>query len=170
MGQVRHTRARFAVLLTAAALLTGLLTGCAANPPVAQSATTTTTTTMTGSTIPAPATPNPPTPAVPHKPVDGGRGGDRSTAGPADWPPDLPLPAGTITGSTGSKGQWTVLILAAGSATDVRRAAAAFYTAAGFTAVTESVLNRGNRQITLVVENLDHSGSQTNLVIQVSTT
>jgi len=86
MGQVRHTRGTMAVLLTAAALLTGLLTGCAANPPVAQSATTTT---MTGSTNPALTTTNPPG-AVPHKPFDERRGGDRSTAGPADWPPDLP--------------------------------------------------------------------------------
>jgi hypothetical protein len=169
MGQVRHARSGIAALLTTATLLTGVLTGCAATRPAAPSAASAI---ATGPTIPPPATTTPPTPTV--APTDGGRGGDRSTTGPAgppaDWPQDLPLPAGTITGSTGSKGQWTVLILAAGSATDVRQSAAAVYTAAGFTAVTDSVLNRGNRQITLVVENRDHSATQTNLVIQVSTT
>jgi len=62
-----------------------------------------------------------------------------------------------------------VLILAAGSATDVRRATVAFYSSAGFTAISDSVLNKGNRQITLVVENRDHSATQTNLVIYVTT-
>jgi hypothetical protein len=45
----------------------------------------------------------------------------------------------------------------------------AFYSAAGFTAVSDSVLNKGNRQITLVTENRDHSATQTNLVIGVTT-
>jgi hypothetical protein len=72
-------------------------------------------------------------------------------------------------GSTGSAGRWTVLILAAGSATDVRRSTVALYASAGFTAVSDSVLNKGNRQITLVVENRDHSATQTNLVIGVTT-
>jgi hypothetical protein len=72
-------------------------------------------------------------------------------------------------GSTGSAGRWTVLILAAGSAAEVRRSTVAFYSATGFTAVTDSVLNKGNRQITVVVENRDHSNTQTNLVVGVTT-
>jgi hypothetical protein len=88
---------------------------------------------------------------------------------PADWPADLPVPAGNLSGSTGSAGRWSVLILEAGSAAEVLNSAAAFYSAAGFTPVSDSVLNRGNRQITLVVENLDHSATQTSLMIGVST-
>jgi len=88
---------------------------------------------------------------------------------PADWPTDLPIPAGDIIGSTGSAGRWSVQILAAGSAPQVHQSTVAFYAAAGFAAVTDSVLNRGNRQITLVVENRDHSATQTNLVIGVTT-
>jgi len=105
----------------------------------------------------------------------GGRGSSGSVvqgvAGslPADWPPDLPVPQGDIRGLTGSAGRWTVLILAAGSAAHVRQSTVALYTAAGFTAVTDSVLNKGQRQITLVVENRDHSATQTNLVISVTT-
>ena len=165
MRQVSNARAAMAVLLTAAALLTG----CAATPQAAPGVAATT----TGPTIPLLATTNSHTSTFTQKPSDGGRGGDRSTAAPAgrpaDWPPDLPLPAGTITGSTGSQGRWTVLIVAAGSATEVRQSAAALYVADGFTAISDSVLNRGNRQITLVVENRDHSATQTDLIIQVST-
>jgi hypothetical protein len=105
---------------------------------------------------------------------DRGRGGSRTgsvAAGglPADWPADLPLPRGRIIGSTASAGRWTVLILAVGPAADVRRSTAALYSSAGFTAVSDSVLNKGNRQITLVVENRDHSATETNLVIGVTT-
>jgi hypothetical protein len=62
-----------------------------------------------------------------------------------------------------------VLILAAGSAAHVRQSTLDFYDAAGFTAVSDSVLNKGNRQITLAVENRDHSNTATNLVIAVTT-
>ena len=60
-------------------------------------------------------------------------------------------------------------IVVAGSAPQVHQSTVAFYAAVGFAAVTDSVLNRGNRQITLVVENRDHSATQTNLVIGVTT-
>ena len=79
------------------------------------------------------------------------------------------MPQGSIVGSTGSAGRWTVLILAAGSAAEVRRSTVALYSAAGFTAISDSILNKGNRHITLVVENRDHSATQTNLVIYVTT-
>ncbi|MEO6144783.1 MAG: hypothetical protein ABIP19_12460 [Dermatophilaceae bacterium] len=79
------------------------------------------------------------------------------------------MPSGNIMGSTGSAGRWTVLILAAGSAAEVRQSTVALYSSAGFTAVSDSVLNKRNRQITLAVENRDHSATQTNLVIGVTT-
>jgi hypothetical protein len=63
-----------------------------------------------------------------------------------------------------------VLIVAAGSAAQVRRSTLNFYDGAGFTPVSDSVLNKGNRQITLAVENRDHSATATNLVIAVTTT
>ncbi|HCC39690.1 MAG TPA: hypothetical protein DEQ49_07200 [Arthrobacter bacterium] len=61
------------------------------------------------------------------------------------------------------------MILAPGSAAEVRRSTVAFYSAAGFTSVSDSVLNKGKRQITLVAENRDHSATQTNLMIGVTT-
>jgi hypothetical protein len=62
-----------------------------------------------------------------------------------------------------------VAILAAGSAAEVRRSTIAFYSAMGFKAASDSVLNKGNRHITLVVENRDHSATNTNLLIGVTT-
>jgi hypothetical protein len=156
----------------AVAILTAatLATGCTAthrtappgayHPPVA--------------TISTPATPHiPSATAKVNRDARGGAGHRSSAPGaglPADWPPEIPVPQGTISGSAGSAGRWTVLLVASGSAAEVRRSTLAFYTAAGFTAVSDSVLNSGNRQISLVVENRDHSATETNLVIGVSTT
>ena len=87
---------------------------------------------------------------------------------PPDWPSDLPIPAGDLVGSTGLAGRWSVLIVAPGSAASVLQSTVAFYAGEGFAAVSDSVLNKGNVQITLVVENRDHSATQTNLVIAVT--
>ena len=168
MQRSRYPGAALAVVLVA----TALTAGCAATPqtfPV---------TSGPGATVAAsPARTSPgPSAAAPASGRHGGRGGASggspaaTGALPADWPADLPVPAGTITGSTGSAGRWTVLVLAGGSAAEVRQSAVALYTAAGFTPVSDSVLNKGHRQITLVVENLDHSATQTSLVIAVTTT
>jgi hypothetical protein len=167
MDQIRFPRSALAALISAATLTAG----CAAAPqPVTAPASNAAAPTVSAQANPA----VPPPPAVPNG-GHGGRGGsgNRSSAAgggmPADWPPDLPVPQGSLIGSTGSAGRWTVQLVAAGSAQEVRRSTVAFYSAAGFTAVTDSVLNRGNRQITLVVENRDHSATQTNLLIGVTT-
>jgi hypothetical protein len=170
MDQIRRTRFVLAALLTAATLTAGCSTTPQTLPSNAVS-----TPVPTVSTSPTPTLPT--TSAVPNGTggsESGRRGsnnGSPAAAGglPADWPADLPVPRGSIIGSTGSAGRWTVLILAAGSAAAVRQSTAALYTSAGFTAVSDSVLNKGNRQITLVVENRDHSATQTNLVIGVTT-
>ena len=57
----------------------------------------------------------------------------------------------------------------AGSAAQVLKSAGALYRAAGYTAVTPSLWNKGTRHITLVVENRDHSASRTFLAIQLMT-
>jgi hypothetical protein len=164
MDQLRRAGAAMALLITAVTLLTGC--GPTRHSPGRDAATT------AGLITSPPASRNSPGTST-SIPSHGGRGGNRSSAAaaslPADWPPDVPVPPGTISGSTGSTGRWTVLLVAGGSAAEVRRSTLAFYTAAGFTAVSDSVLNKGSRQITLVVENRDHSATQTNLVIQVST-
>ena len=175
MDQIGHPRAVLAAFFAVATLTAG----CGATPPAVPSG-------VTLSQVPTTVSPRvptisstPPSRAVrqPQKAVSDGRHGGRggsstgsAAAGglPAGWPADLPVPQGSIIGSTGSAGRWTVLILAAGSATEVRRSTVAFYSAAGFTAISDSVLNKGNRQITLVMENRDHSATETNLVIGVT--
>jgi hypothetical protein len=166
MDQIRYPRSALAVFLVAAMLTAG----CGSTPQ-------TVTTAATSPSVPTISTQG--NPALPPPAVSnggrGGRGGSNNGSSaalgalPADWPADLPIPAGDIIGSTGSAGRWSVQILAAGSAAQVHQSTVAFYTGVGFAAVSDSILNRGNRQITLVVENRDHSATQTNLVIGVTT-
>ena len=166
----RYIRA-LAAGIVAATLISACATKTASPAPVPA---------PSGPTQPAQSAPSAPTGSVASSPPTdsrgrGGRGGGNgssttATGGlPADWPADLPVPSGQIIGATGSNGHWSVLVLAAGSAAEVHRSAVAFYTAAGFTPATDSVLNKGNRQITLVVENRDHSNTETNLAIAVTT-
>jgi hypothetical protein len=167
MDQIRYPRSALAALLTVATLTAG----CGATDQAAPAAASSTAV----PTIATPSTPALRAPSAVPKASHGGRGssGNGSSAPggglPADWPPDLPVPQGNISGAAGSAGRWTVLIVAAGSAAEVRRSTVALYSSADFTAVSDSVLNKGNRQITLAVENRDHSATQTNLVIGVTT-
>ena len=102
------------------------------------------------------------------RPASGGGGPAPAPAKPglpAGWPADVPVPSGTIQGSTGSAGHWTVQLLVRGSAATVKKSAVDFYTARGYRQVADAVLDKGSRRITLVVENRDHSASETFLVI-----
>jgi hypothetical protein len=160
-------------LLGAAILLIAAmpLTGCGVTTPSAAPAVTAPTGTFSSTSAPDTHTVTT-TPTAPIA-VDGQHGrpaaGATSPSLPADWPPDLPLPHGTLTGATGSNGLWTAQYLMLGSAADVLQSTADLYRAAGFTAVSDSVLNKGNRQLTLAMENRDHSAGETTLLIQVST-
>lgn len=166
MDRIRYPRAALVAFLAAASLTAG----CGAPHQTVTAAASPSVPTI--STAGARALP---TSAAVRDGGHGGRGGSANgtpaaaNALPADWPSDVPVPAGDILGSTGSAGRWTVLIVAAGSAAEVRQSTMAFYTSAGFTAVSDSVLNKGQRQVTLVVENRDHSGTVTNLMIGVTT-
>ncbi|MEP7194372.1 MAG: hypothetical protein ABI903_16115 [Actinomycetota bacterium] len=175
MNEIRNPLVALAMILAAAALSAG----CGAPPQkVAVAVSGTVVASAPGSTSPAPSSSTPASPGSQAPPAAVGESGRRGghaarppAAGglPADWPPDLSVPQGNIISSTGGAGRWSVLILAAGSAAQVRQSTLAFYSSAGFTAVSDSILNKGNRQITLVVENRDHSNTQTNLVIAVTT-
>ena len=138
-------------VLIAATVAAGTLGGCASTSPPTPSAGTTVAATVTR-------------PAAPAGGEDAGGhgrgGGGRATAlpaVPADFPADVPLPAGTVLGSTGSAGHWSVLLAGTGPADQVQRSTVAFYVAAGFTADTDSILHRGGDQITLLAANRDHT-------------
>jgi hypothetical protein len=89
---------------------------------------------------------------------------------PPDWPADVPVPPGQIQGSTGSAGQWSVLLLVSGSAAEAHRSTIAFFVAHGFRPVSDSIVQKGTRRITVVVENRDHSPNETFILVAVTTT
>jgi len=87
---------------------------------------------------------------------------------PPDFPADVPLPPGSLQGATGGAGQWSVLLLVSGSAAQAHAATVAFYRAHGFTADTDSILHNAAHQVTVVVENRDHSPNETFIAIGVA--
>jgi CHRD domain-containing protein len=87
---------------------------------------------------------------------------------PPDFPADVPLPAGSLQGATGGGGQWSVLLLVSGSAAQAHAATVAFYRAHGFVADTDSILHNAGHQVTVVVENRDHSPNETFIAIGVA--
>jgi CHRD domain-containing protein len=87
---------------------------------------------------------------------------------PPDFPADVPLPPGSLQGATGGAGQWSVLLLVRGSAAQAHAATVAFYRAHGFIADTDSILHDAAHQVTIVVENRDHSPNETFIAIGVA--
>jgi len=87
---------------------------------------------------------------------------------PPDFPPDVPLPPGRLQAATGGAGHWSVLLLVDGSAAAAHSATVAFYRAHGFTADTDSILHDATHQVTIVVENRDHSPNATFVAIGVA--
>jgi hypothetical protein len=86
---------------------------------------------------------------------------------PPDFPADVPLPPGQLQSATGGNGQWSVLLLVNGSAADTHASVVAFYRAHGFVADTDSILHNARHQVTIVVENRDHSAAHTFVAIGV---
>jgi hypothetical protein len=86
---------------------------------------------------------------------------------PPDFPADVPLPPGQFQAATGGGGQWSVALLVSGSAADAHAATVAFYRAHGFVADTDSILHDAAHQVTIVVENRDHSPTRTFVAIGV---
>jgi hypothetical protein len=88
---------------------------------------------------------------------------------PPTWPKDVPVAPGVIQGSTASTGQWSLLLLVNQSAAAAHKSTVAFYVAHGFRRLTDSIVQKGTRRITVVVENRDHSPSKTFVLIAVTT-
>jgi hypothetical protein len=88
---------------------------------------------------------------------------------PPTWPADVPVAPGRIQGSTASTGQWSLLLLVDRSAAAAHSSTVAFYVAHGFRRLSDSVVQKGTRRVTVVVENRDHSPSKTFVLIAVTT-
>lgn len=161
---------RSAWIVPAAAICVAMLTGgCgpgARSPAVSDRPPPT-----TAAALPRPVGGGPPVAQPSHGGRHGGGAGDTRTGAaklPADFPAGVPIPPGSLQGSTGAGGQWGVLLVASGSAASVLSSTMAFYVAAGYTADSEGHLHRGPVRITVVAESRDHSNLVTNLAIGVT--
>ena len=157
------------IVPVAAICVTTLTSGCAsgARPPAASDRPPST----TAGALPLPAGSGGSVAQPSHGGRHGGGAGDTRTGAaklPADFPAGVPIPPGSLQGSTGAGGQWGVLLVASGSAAGVLSSTMAFYVAAGYTADTEGHLHRGPVRITVVAESRDHSNLVTNLAIGVT--
>lgn len=153
----------------AAAMCLALLIGCSSGPrsPSASDRPPS----ITAGVLPQPAGGGPSAAQPSHGGRHGGGSGDARTATaklPADFPAGVPIPPGSLQGSSGAGGQWGILLLASGSASGVLSSTVVFYVAAGYTADVGGHLHRGPVRITVVAENRDHSNTQTNLAIGVT--
>ena len=99
---------------------------------------------------------------------DGGGGAAPAPALPTDFPTEVPVPPGTLQGSTGAAGRWGLLLLTHGPADQVLTTTMAFYRSAGFTTDGPATVHRGHYQVVLVAENRDHSNTETNLAAGIT--
>ncbi len=85
---------------------------------------------------------------------------------PPNWPAQIPIPVGTIYGSTGSGPTWSVGIVANGSVSDLNLQIVALYTSNGFTQQNGLlVFDSPAYLITAIAENRDHSNTKTNVTV-----
>ncbi|MEA2148236.1 MAG: hypothetical protein QOD69_66 [Solirubrobacteraceae bacterium] len=90
---------------------------------------------------------------------------------PADFPADVVLPAGQLTGSSGAAPSWSVGLLVDGAYPDVMARVHDFYVARGYSQLGATwmySLTDGIHTVTFVGRNHDHSASRTDLTIQVA--
>lgn len=90
---------------------------------------------------------------------------------PADFPTAAALPAGELTGSTGSSPNWSVALLVDGGYADAMASAHDFYVARGYADVGPAwmyQLTNGVYSVTFVGRNHDHSATRTDITVQVA--
>jgi hypothetical protein len=90
---------------------------------------------------------------------------------PADFPADVPLPAGTLFGSTGSSPRWSVGLTIDGDYPTVMAQTRQFYLDHGFTqlgAVWQYHFDNPTYDLTFVGASRDHSATKTNVTIAVT--
>ena len=88
-----------------------------------------------------------------------------------DWPIAVPVPAGTITGTTGVRPSETVGLLARGSVPQLDRRVVALYTSHGLRQAANGTLVFSSRTYRVIVSlrNHDHSASTTEVVVWLQT-
>jgi len=100
-------------------------------------------------------------------PVGGGEAGQ--VAPPPDWPASVPMPAGTITASSGSVSHWTVNVTVEGADTVVIARLVTLYKNQSFVQDPASdnpkVLRRNGFALTIFWRNRDHSAEATEVLL-----
>jgi hypothetical protein len=89
---------------------------------------------------------------------------------PADFPSDVVLPAGQLTGSGGGAPSWSVGLLVDGGYPAVMARVHDFYVASGYSelgATSAYSLTNGVHTVTFVGRNHDHSATRTDVTIVV---
>jgi hypothetical protein len=102
----------------------------------------------------------------------GGGGGSGPPATlPADWPASVPVPSGTIQGSTGAAPSEVVALVVDSSYPAVVTSVTALYASRGFTQLPDGTLvfSTPSYRVTVVGSARDHSPTQTNVVIWLQT-
>jgi hypothetical protein len=90
---------------------------------------------------------------------------------PPDFPADVLLPPGQLTGSGGAAPSWSVGLLVDGGYADVMASVHDFYVAHGYGELGPTwmySLTDGVHRVTFVGRNHDHSASRTDVTIQVA--
>jgi hypothetical protein len=98
-------------------------------------------------------------------------GGKFTPSLPPDFPSAVALPAGTLTGSTGSSPSWSIGLLIDGAYPDVMSSVHDFYVARGYSEVGPTWMYRltnGAYTVAFVGRNHDHSATRTDVTIQVT--
>jgi hypothetical protein len=102
----------------------------------------------------------------------GGGGGQVTAASlQADWPAAVPVPAGTIQGTSGVAPSETVALIAEASYPDVAGSVRALYTSRGFTQAADGTLvfSTPSYRVTVVGSARDHSPTRTDVVVWLQT-
>ncbi len=97
-------------------------------------------------------------------------GGTPAPTLPVDFPSDVPLPAGTLYGSTGSSPAWSVGLTIDGNYPDVMQAVQRFYIANGYAVIDEPWMyhfQNAAYTIQAVGAARDHSTTKTNVTIAI---
>jgi len=104
-------------------------------------------------------------------PVAKAGGGKFTPSLPADFPADVPLPPGTLTGSTANAPTWVVALLMRGGYPEVMASVHDFYISRGYSEAGPTWmyhLSNGIHSIQFAGQNHDHSATQTDVSIGVT--
>ena len=101
----------------------------------------------------------------------GGGGSSQAIVLPSDLPPDVPLPTGTLAGTSVSSPRWALLYVIPSSFDETVSAVRSLYISRGYRDLVPGSTNlsfaNSKYAIQLAPESRDHSATNTNLTIEI---